>query len=141
MGMLNKADRKVVERYLELFAYGKALRSDRQFVDLAIELMSERINSEEGYRKAIDNEKPVKIKIQEVPTLYDLIRQKLQGEQIRKLDEILRSIKREIEDEEFSIYTQPIEALKNRRDPDRQRVLRKHGIEYSLTSQLCSLMR
>ena len=144
MGLLNEQDQKIVDRYCDLFCYKKRLRSDRAFVALAIEMMSERINSEEGYRQEIYNankEKGAKIKITTVPTLYDLIKERLKGEQHRKLEEILRSIKREIADQEFSIYTQPIEALMKRKDRDRERVLRKHGINYSLTSQLCSLMR
>ena len=142
MTILRENQRKIAEKYFYVFKYGKAY-SDREFIEEALKLMSEKVHSEEGYRQEIDNankEKASDIKINKVPTLFDLIKERLAGGQQRKLEEILRSIRRETEDDEFSVYTQPIQVMMQRKDRDRERVLRKHGISYSLTSKLCSLM-
>ena len=138
MGLLNEQDRKVVDRWFELFRYGKRW-SDRLFIEEAVALMSEQVHSELGRRKAWDNEKPIKVKISGGIDLYEEIRRRLSGEQHRKLTEILGSIKRELPEFEYSYLKQPIEALKNRKPRDRERILAKKGIDYSLTSELCKL--
>ena len=141
MGILRENQRKIAEKYFFIFKFGKAY-SDREFLDEAIKLMAEKVHSEEAYRQAIENksrEPEIEIKINKMPSLFELIKQRLVGGQQRRLDEILRSIKRETEDKEFSIYTQPIEAMIKRKDVDRARVLRKHGIEYNQALRVCKL--
>ena len=141
MSLLNAQDKKVVDKWFEIFAYNKRY-SDRDFIQKSVELMSQQVNSELGYRQEIENrsrEPESTLKINHLPTLFDLIKQRLAGGQQRKLEEILKSIKRETPDGQFSVYTQPIEAMMKRKDVDKARVLRKHGIHYSQTSRLCKL--
>ena len=138
--LLNTSEQKIVDRYAELFLHGKKFYSDREFIMFAVELMNARIHSEEGMRQAQDNEKPIKFEITGGIELYEEIRKRLEGSQIRRLEEVLRTIRRELPDNQYFHLKQPIEALNNRKPRDKERILNKKGIKYNSIGGLISLM-
>ena len=141
MGILRDSQKKIVERYFHIYKYGKAY-SDREFLDEAIRLMNEKVHSEEAYRREIDNanaEPEIKIKITGGINFFDEVVKRLQGNQVRKLEDILKSIKRELTQEEYQLVKAGCEAMEGRNDFNRQRVLRKYGVDYSLATRLCKL--
>lgn len=138
--MLTDGERKIATRYAELFHHGKAFYSDREFIMFAVELMNERIHSEEGRRQEIDNEKPIKFEITGGIGLYDEIRKRLEGSQIRRLDEVLRAIRRELPEDKYFLLKQPVEALLSRKPCDKERILAKKNIKYNQVAGLISLM-
>lgn len=141
MSILRENQKKIVERYFTLFKYGKK-PSEREWIDEAVELMSQKVNSEEGYRRQIDNanaEPEIEIKIGQGINFFDEVIKRLQGNQVRKLTDVLKSIKRELSEDDYHYVKAGVEAMEKRNDFNRQRVLRKYGIDYSLATRLCKL--
>ena len=138
---LTEKDTKILERYLELYCYGKSLRSSREFVDIAIELMEEKVFSEDARRKEIDDYEQINFNISKNPSLYSLIRERLAGDQHRELTELIKSLKRELPENQYFYLRPGIEALLSKNGLDRERHLRRQGIKYSSVGRgLCSLI-
>ena len=141
MEILYPHQRKIVQKYFDVFKFGKKV-SDREFINEAVALMSERAHSAEALRAEIErayNEPDPEITISGGINLFDELKKRLEGNQVRTLDDLLSALKRELSDREYELIQVGVEAMKKRDRPNRARVLRKHGIEYSQTSHLCRL--
>lgn len=141
MEILYPHQRKIVQKYFDIFKYGTPV-SDRAFVNEAVSLMSQQVHSEEGYRKEIERayaEPELEITITRGINLFDELRKRLEGNQVRTLDDLLSALRRELADTDYQHIKVGVEAMRKRDRPNRERVLRKHGIEYSQTSHLCRL--
>ena len=142
MEVLSSHQRKIVQQWFNLFRFGKQV-SDREFINEAVALMNKQVHSEEGYRKELEQayaEPEIPIVISGGINLFEELRKRLEGNQIRTLDDLLSALKRELSDRDYELIQVGVEAMKKRNRPNRARVLRKHGIEYSQTSHLCRLL-
>ena len=142
MEVLYPHQRKIVQRWFDLFKSGQRV-SDRSFINEAVDLMSAQVHSEEGYRKELEQayaEPEIPIVISGGINLFVELRKRLEGNQIRTLDDLLSALKRELSERDYELIQVGVEAMRKRNRPNRARVLRKYGIEYSETSHLCRLL-
>ena len=142
MEVLYPHQRKIVQKWFDIFKYGTKV-SDRAFINEAVALMSAQVHSEAGYRKELENayaEPDLEIVVSGGINLFQELRKRLEGNQIRTLDDLLSALKRELSEREYELIQVGVEAMRKRNRPNRARVLRKHGIEYSETSHLCRLV-
>ena len=142
MEVLSTHQKKIVQQWFNLFRFGKQV-SDREFINEAVKLMSQQVHSEAGYRKELElayAEPEIPIVISGGINLFSELRKRLENNQIRTLDDLLGSLKRELSERDYELIKVGVEVMKRRNRPNRARVLRKHGIEYSETSHLCRLV-